>query len=871
MLTRNKLSTAVKAAVLIGGSLTAMNTIAQEAIEEVVVTGIRASLQDAMATKRNSDAVVDAVSAEDVGKFPDSDVGEALARIPGITVNRQFGQGQQVSIRGASNKLTLTTLNGQNVASTGWYDQQDIDRSFNYTLLPSELIGGIEVYKSSQADLLEGGIGGTVVVKTAKPLDLDSGTAFISAENTYGSMAGANSPAISGLYSMKSEDETFGVLVAVSQKDVEYHRRGTEAYTAWNDSVSVNAFEQNREQTSISLAAQWQPSDKLELGAEYLSLDMSADNSNNSLFIFRSANAANCDQANGSGLCVLETTDAANPNANPAWAQTFARKASMSSETFNVNAKFDGDDYQVTLVAGTTDAQGGTDSTANYGGLIGTLDQVYGEYDSRGKEIKMDLADPRWDVQDFVTQGNQTLSSAGWAATKGPNSDSEDYFQGDIEFDVEVGAVNSIKTGVRWSDHSVEKTQYNGVFENGVVGADIDYLFDGVTKSGMQDYYIPAGNLNNMVADTESQATYYANRQAYGNVEEENFSAYVMATFEADAIRGNFGVRYISTDVSADYYGADPTYVDPNGVNTGRATAMSTDSADYSDFLPSINLAMDLTDDVVVRASLAQVIARPNYADMFVGESVSNYGDVNPLAPRTAVRGSVDLDPFKATQMDLSAEWYYGEGNMASATLFRKDISNFTTSKVRSNVSLGLVDPITGVDSWELTEKANGKGGTITGLELQVQHAWDNGFGSIANYTYADSDVDASNYSDMIPTSTDSSEHTLNLVGYYEADNYSARAAYNWRSEYMIREAGFYGNRLHDDFGTLDLSFNYYVTDAITLSFDAVNVLEEDSVQLGAADSNVLVKSGRYEFNDGYPAFTFQGEAFYTVGISARF
>ena len=148
---RNKLSDAIKLAnksALMLGSVAAVAMMgfvgtahAQESgaeLEEVLVTGIRGALKNAVDIKRNSTAVVDAVSAEDVGKFPDSDIGESLGRVPGVTVGRAFGQGASVSIRGAAPQMTLTQLNGQNVASTGWYDQQAIDRSFNYSLLPSQ-------------------------------------------------------------------------------------------------------------------------------------------------------------------------------------------------------------------------------------------------------------------------------------------------------------------------------------------------------------------------------------------------------------------------------------------------------------------------------------------------------------------------------------------------------------------------------------------------------------------------------------------------------------------------------------------------------------------------------------------------------------
>src|SRR5581483_5428821 len=130
------------------------------ALEEVVVTGIRASLRDSIAVKRDSDAVVDAITAEDVGKFPDKNVAEALSRVPGVVVNRTFGEGERVSVRGAPNNLTHTTLNGHGLATADWFilDQLGATRSFNYLILPADLIGQVKVFKSQQADLDEGGI-----------------------------------------------------------------------------------------------------------------------------------------------------------------------------------------------------------------------------------------------------------------------------------------------------------------------------------------------------------------------------------------------------------------------------------------------------------------------------------------------------------------------------------------------------------------------------------------------------------------------------------------------------------------------------------------------------------------------------------------
>ena len=242
-------------------------------LEQVVVTGIRASLQSAANIKKNASAVVDAVSAEDVGKLPDSDVGQALGRIPGISVGRAFGQGASVSIRGTDPQMTYTTLNGQTVASTGWYDQMDIDRSFNYSLLPAEMIGGMEVYKSSQANLTEGGIGGTVIVKTRKPLDLKANTVFGSVRYGDGTISDSEKEA-SGLYSWRNASRTFGALIAAGLSKGDYIRRGVEADSRWNSDVAPTAFVQERKRTSLNVALQARPVEGFEVGLNLLKLKL---------------------------------------------------------------------------------------------------------------------------------------------------------------------------------------------------------------------------------------------------------------------------------------------------------------------------------------------------------------------------------------------------------------------------------------------------------------------------------------------------------------------------------------------------------------------------------------------------------------------
>ncbi len=831
---------------------------AKEEVEVIEVRGIRGSLEAALNTKRFANSVVDAVSAEDVGKFPDSDVGEALGRISGVAVNRQFGQGQQVSIRGASSQLTRTLLNGHSVASTGWYDQQSIDRSFNYTLLPPELVGGIEVYKSSQANIVEGGIGGTVIVKTRKPLDLEANTLFASAKADYGTISEQTDPEVSGLYSWKNADETFGIMGAVSYAETNYQRNGIESLVGWGDIVPTT-FQQDRERTALNATFQYRPTDALELGLNLMSLELDANNANTSLFlIFPDDKAAACEQTNVDGTCTFYRRSG--NGANPGWAQTWARVASMSSDTVDFDFKYAAENFEVSGRIGRTESEGGTELTANYGFWLGTAADYAGTYDATGDVIKIDVANKHFGPEDFGAE----LAPADWALKKQPNSDEETYAQLDFNFPVELGAISAIKAGIRWADHEVVQETFSVNVSDTAISNPASKYYSGSVSSAA-GYSLPEPILGAMIDDAyarigsfdDTSVTYKA---GYGTIQEENFALYAMADFEAEGLRGNFGLRYISTDAESDYYGLD--------ASGQYADTLSTDKADYSEVLPSVNIAFDLAQDVILRMSAAQVISRPNYADMFSASSLAGYQD-DIDDNQVLKKGNVGLKPFKATQADVGIEYYFDGDGMVSATYFIKDISSFTKTDQIMNQSIGIVDPNSGTDNWTIATLGNGNGGEIEGIELQLQDGFDNGFGYSINYTYADGTAPAENYPDRLTVFSDSSDHTVNLVGYYETEQFHVRVAYNWRSEYMIRELpGFYGNREHQDYGTLDLSAKYSVTENVDVIFEAVNLTEEDSVQLGVAASDADVKP---ELKNGYPAWYFEGEARYKLGLNVRF
>ncbi|MFD1215382.1 MULTISPECIES: TonB-dependent receptor [Microbulbifer] len=892
MLKRNKLALSISTAVL-GGSLVAPLAVAQDAaLEEITVTGIRGALQDAVNIKRDATDLVDAVSAEDVGKFPDSDVGEALGRIPGITVGRSFGQGASVSIRGAAPTMTLTQLNGQNVASTGWFDNIPVDRSFNYSLLPAELIGGIEVYKSSRADLNEGGIGGTVIVNTRKPLDLEANTAWVGTTGRVGTISDELAPEVSGLYSWKNDAETFGVLLSAAAEDREYVRRGTESDYRWSGDVAPTTFLQDQERKALDVTLQYAPTDALSFTLHAMSLDLQADNTNNSLYLFTltgeglDGGYTECHNTNAAGLCTSSTTSGAPDSrgepgseiATNTFNQTWGRKSSMSSDTFDLSSEYEGDGFRVSGSIGSTMADGGTDFTTNFQDIGAGQPAWEGSIDASGKEIDITTTkDPSQSLANFPS----SMSPQGWAVASGPVEDEESYAQLDVEFDLNVGILTSFKTGVRWTDHDVNRRKYRGVFktvenEDGELVADPEIadtssLYDGTYEIGQDGFTAPKPDLDAMVALTRaSLGQWVEERAGYSDLNEENTALYGMFNFETGALSGNFGLRYISTDASRTQYDLDGTEPQEGEIaaNIGYAYSLSTYSSDYSDVLPSATVRYELSEDWVVRASASQTISRPTYDDMLV--TYSGFAD-DRADNQTQRFGSEGLKPMKATSADIALEYYYGDGNLMSATYFVKSIDDFVTSQILVDQQIGLEDPAGG-DSWAVETLENAGGADIQGIELQIQHAFDNGFGVAANYTYTDAEAPKDAFMDQLPIFTESSEHAYNLVGYWENDTFSARAAYNFRSEYLIRDGGYwYGNRMHDDFGSLDLSFYWYATDNLDVTFEAINVLEEDDIQYGAADASTTSTGMKGPLQEGFPAWSFQGEAVYQLGASYKF
>jgi iron complex outermembrane receptor protein len=369
-----------------------------------------------------------------------------------------------------------------------------------------------------------------------------------------------------------------------------------------------------------------------------MSLDLKADNANTSLFaIFPDDKGTACEQTNAAGACTFYRRPGT--DANPGWAHTWARQTGMTSETVDFDFEYEADNFTVSGRVCNTKAEGGTDLTANYGFWLGQPSDYAGTYDATGDVIKIDIANKSFTADDF--QGD--LSSAGWALKKQPNSDEETYVNFDIKVPVDLGVITNFKTGVRYADHSVKQQTFAAVAPN-IVGQNANAFFSGTVSSGA-GFTLPKPNLDAMLSDSKSFITGYNEDLAgYGTVDEENLALYAMADFDADGIRGNIGLRYVSTDASSDHYALSSTGV--------RDTVLSTDTASYNEILPSINVVMDLADDVILRTSAAQVISRPNYSDMFATQSLVGYND-GTAGNEVQKTGNVALEPFKAFQADI--------------------------------------------------------------------------------------------------------------------------------------------------------------------------------------------------------------------------
>ncbi|MGH8182502.1 MAG: TonB-dependent receptor plug domain-containing protein, partial [Rhodanobacteraceae bacterium] len=287
-------------------------------LSTIHVTGFAASLGKSLALQRITDATTSVVTAEGIGKFPNTNVAEAMVLMPGVTIDRRFGQGDRVSINGTDPNLNLTFLDGHPMPQIDWLAAGSPDRGFDYSILPSGIVGTIQVFKTAEARLPSGSLGGTIIVHTRNPLDLAPNTLSASVGDVYNEQAGKGKPNASLFYSWKNADSTFGVDVAAAHYGEQINRQGREIFSyskvssfAGNPNVAaeiangairptdlmpaeINAanFQQTRKRNSVLVNLQYKPTNNLQFGLSGLYVKESYNNFNQSMYAFTSATGA---------------------------------------------------------------------------------------------------------------------------------------------------------------------------------------------------------------------------------------------------------------------------------------------------------------------------------------------------------------------------------------------------------------------------------------------------------------------------------------------------------------------------------------------------------------------------------------------------
>ncbi|MDP5211452.1 TonB-dependent receptor [Pseudoalteromonas tunicata] len=824
---------------------------AQEEVEVIEVRGIRRSLEASLNTKRFADGVVDAITAEDIGKFPDKNVADSLSRITGVGVSREFGEGEKITIRGSDPSVNRSLLNGQNVGTADWFILDNPSRSFNYTLLPSSLVGSLEVHKSPTAKIDEGSIGGTVIMRTRQPLDLDANTVNIGVQAQYSEASGETDPQVDALYSWKNEEENFGFLVSLTKQDRQVRREGLEVL-GWQERQDAQGnsfmapkdignpiFRQDRERETIFASLQYAPSDKLELTLNILDSKMDSDNVNSN-FLIRPQNDGFAEFSDvtivdGNMVGGTVATDGAYE-----W-DIINRESSTQTTTYDLQVNYEGDDFKLDFQIGVTDAKGGTYKETSW--AYGPAAKPGYSFDLTGK--------PTVNTQADLTNGAEFTPGWVWGGAK-PTTDKENYAQIDLELPVEFGPFTTVETGLKYRDHDRTqgrhayswhgpKTATDPAYDNYLAQmfgncpnlsscgftAGSESVADAVVGGNVVNQLIPNTQAFRDLAFAGDVYAIHDNLAEIWEINEKIFAGYVQGNFSGEAFRGNVGVRVVQTKQDSASWSFSGDSWGLNTINREWLTPAIMDwvseSNDYTEILPSFNIAFDAADDKIIRFSSARVMARSNFSDLAPVESV---GDLNAAAP-IGTAGNPKLKPQIADQFDVTYEWYFNDSSLFSVAYFYKDIQSYRTSDTYQKDFFNQ-----STEQWRtvtLTQPANGLGGSTDGFEVSYQQDF-GGYGVVANYTYtnATSDQDKEVGRSGSGLVQGASRHMANLTGYYENDSgFGARLMYNYRSAWF-KGVGWTGDEVYNTaYGQLDFSSSYDISENISVVFEAVNLTNE--------------------------------------------
>jgi TonB-dependent receptor len=860
--------TALATSVAVALGVTSAPVVAQDdgAIEEIVTVGIRGSLQSAMIQKRDAQGVSDGIISEDIGKFPDTNLAESMQRITGVSIDRAaIGEGSRVTVRGVGPDFNLVTLNGRQMPGTTIEDNvESASRSFDFANLASEAVAAINVYKTSQARLPSGGMGATIDIKTARPLDSSETVLSIGAKAVMDQSVENGddvTPEISGIFSTSSDDGRFGVAVSASyqERNLGYNQgshgagwrttfaglndtwtslpaEGTNGTTTVNRPTGLYMLPQNvaytfndvqRERVNGQLVLQFAPTDTITATLDYTYAEneiMTQD--------------AELSAWNGLGATVIsEWTDGPvavpisyNSNGGSDFGGNHTNKGvNHQLDSIGFNLAWDPTD-NLSLHLDYHDSESDSGPAGKYGtnndigffSLNRDTTDIYTRGDFPVQGVTWTNADAL-DVAQFQTTGsafrtslsNNTVEQLRLGGT---------YFFEDDSFSLDFGVMTT-EVDNRSSFSEIMYETWGGVagagpdaYDDSLFAVDnVAGYFSGIPGccSGVTPEFVRLTNFADALAaasvavPTENRwraptgpTDPGATKRVDKLTNEESTAAYVQfnSTFDIGNSVANFaaGLRWEETEVTSSALVPVATAMTWNSVNefgivyAGEDYTKLTGKYDY--WLPSVDFNVEVVEDVIVRVGYSQTIGRPDWNQIQGGQVLTN---ARRGSDSTGTQGNPALLPLESTNIDLSVEWYYGEGSYLSVAYFDKAIDNFVSEAVIFETPFNLPHPaegarfaeadaatggtgdlgairqyifenygdtpevtITGTDVngnfigtiagvpgddpaavFQITTQTNAAESGVDGWELALQHFFgDTGFGVSANYTIVNAD-----------------------------------------------------------------------------------------------------------------------------------
>jgi len=838
-------------------------------LDTVQVTGVRSSLQKSQIIKQDFIGTVDAVSAEDVGKFPDQNVADALQRVPGISVDRAGGESRFITARGFGPEFNVVTLNGRTMAT------ENEGREFSFDILPSELISAAEVQKTSTADAPEGSIGATVNIRTQRPLDNPGLHVAAAVSGTYDSMSGDTKPKASALISKTNADGTLGGLLSMVHSKRNHTVDRAQATGWWTGNVLGNrvslprrqryeVIKEERTRTGVNAAFDWRPNDTVKLGldAMYSKYEIDRDGNavgffndssditeitfdeNNTATWFRRGNTGNLttDSYQFSETNNLIERDSTNKQlgANLSWA--------MGEQT---TLEFDGSwskaDNDPDLRKGYYTNVGapnvGVSPEWNLNpGAFPSYSHLLPTNDPSNQRVQFARRRARFtsdEIGEFKTHLTRsfydgTLSRLQFGASASTRTKDNRTIQ-------TTDALNNAYGGyiVRVPEELLQ------IFNGGRVAGidsptqwmtfDPEALFAWLNTEAAWNQLTPdrAQSVQDLIAQHGGGINPIDAPLENWKVREKNYAAFAQADFEGEwgtmPWKLNVGVRYIHTGLTSSAVSAQVesiTVTPGGGVNATRINFTDpvplSKRSHYHDWLPSLNFRLNLREDLVLRAAASETLTRPTLTNLRASETYR----VRPPDPNTYTSGNPDLKPYTAKNVDLGLEWYMNDTSYIALSGFYKNVSNFNAMVTVPVTILGA--PFLG------TIPVNADTAIIKGAELSFQYTFDrlpapfDGLGVQLNYTSVDSKQTLDPAIAAGQFAVVGLSDSGNLVLFYEKDRFGIRAAWNWRDEYLAAIRSEQGEpSTVNAYDQLDLSANFKLTDTISIFADATNLTGE--------------------------------------------